>query len=214
MKNKNLKIIIGTVVVFTALTVIAGLVLKIGGKPQEKPVGGGVASESISQTEQTPAPTATPKATKEPVAPSTEQLKNYKAIWISYLEYQNMNMATKEGFVKDITAVFKNCKDMGLNTVIVHVRPFGDALYKSKIFPQSHLLTGTQGKDPGYDPLEEMVVIAHDMGLRIEAWVNPYRAQLSAKMPENLSQDNPANNKELILETKSGIYYDPGLPVG
>lgn len=33
------------------------------------------------------------------------------------------------------------------------VRPYGDAMYKSSINPWSKELTGTQGKDPGYDPL-------------------------------------------------------------
>ena len=42
----------------------------------------------------------------------------------------------------------QNCKDLGLNTIIVQVRPFGDAIYPSKYFPWSHLLTGTQGQAP------------------------------------------------------------------
>ncbi|MBP1570884.1 MAG: family 10 glycosylhydrolase, partial [Oscillospiraceae bacterium] len=101
-----------------------------------------------------------------------------KAMWISYLEFQSVDFSSKTAFVNDMTQMFRNCKSMGLDTVIVQVRPFGDALYKSSVFPSSHLITGVQGAQMAYDPLEEMVKIAHGINLRIEAWVNPYRVRL------------------------------------
>ncbi len=42
-------------------------------------------------------------------------------------------------------------------------------------YPWSHILTGTQGKDPGYDPLQIMVEMAHEAGLEMHAWMNPLR---------------------------------------
>ena len=69
-----------------------------------------------------------------------------KGIWISYLELQNVDFSTEESFRADIGRMFDNCKNMGLNTVIVHVRSFGDAYYKSSLFPYSHIMTGTQGQ--------------------------------------------------------------------
>lgn len=68
-----------------------------------------------------------------------------KGIWISYLEMQNMNFSSEEGFKSDIDRIFENCKNMGLNTVIVQVRAFGDAFYPSALFPYSHVITGGQG---------------------------------------------------------------------
>ncbi len=135
----------------------------------------------------------------------------YKAMWISYLEFQTMDLSSKESFVNEITQMFQNCKDLGLNTVIVHVRPFGDALYESNIFPASHLLTGTQGDELAYDPLSEMISIAHSMSLKIEAWINPYRVRLRDDLPGNISSDNPANNEELTFIIGDGIYYNPAL---
>ena len=35
--------------------------------------------------------------------------------------------------------------------------------YTSKIFPYSHIMTGVQGQDPGFDPLEIMVEMAPEM---------------------------------------------------
>lgn len=134
-----------------------------------------------------------------------------KAMWISYLEYMNMDFSTRESFTGQIQQIFTRCKDMGLNTVIVHTRPFGDAFYPSDYFPYSHLLTGTQGQNPGYDPLAIMVDCAHSTGLRIEAWVNPYRVRLPGK-PPRLSADNPAIDTSLTIAADGGIYYNPALP--
>lgn len=133
-----------------------------------------------------------------------------KGIWISYIEFQSVDFSTKENFVSDITEMFRNCKNMGLNTVIVHARPFGDAFYKSSYFPYSHIMTGTQGADVGYDPMETMIEIAHDIGLRFEAWVNPYRVKLY-NHPKELSVANPARNSALTITVDSGIYYNPAL---
>ncbi len=143
-------------------------------------------------------------------AKSDFERNGLKAVWISYIEFQSVDFSTEESFTADIKEMFSNCKDMGLNTVIVHARSFGDAFYKSAYFPYSHIMTGTQGTDPGYDPLEIMVEIAHDIGLRIEAWVNPYRVKLY-NHPKELSADNPAQREELTITVESGIYYNPAL---
>ena len=56
-----------------------------------------------------------------------------------------------------VSYVQNEYKAIGMNTVIVQVRPKADALYASSINPWSDVLTGTQGKDPGYDPLQFMI---------------------------------------------------------
>lgn len=115
-----------------------------------------------------------------------------RAVWISYLELANLlGKKTEAEFTSNIRAVFDNVKSYGLNTVIVHVRPFGDALYESDYFPWSYLITGTEGQKPGFDPLAIMVREAKARGLEIEAWINPYRVR--AKDNNNaLSGNNPA----------------------
>ena len=185
-----------------------------GSSSQSSPESSSATSESVSATV-TPQPTVQPTA-KPTVQPAQSPqnvavTSQIKAMWISYLEFQSVNFSSKSAFVQDMTKMFANCADMGLNTVIVQVRPFGDAMYNSAVFPTSHLITGTQGASISYDPLEEMVRIAHSKGLRIEAWVNPYRVRLSNKMPDNIAANNPANNTELVFEANGGIYYNPAL---
>ncbi len=172
-------------------------------------------SDKTEEPEVTPEPTVQPTAapTAQPTAPQVANVSDnmFSAMWISYLEFQSVNFGSKSAFVAEMTEMFSNCRDMGLNTVIVQVRPFGDALYDSGIFPTSHLITGTQGDKLAFDPLEEMVKIAHSMNLRIEAWVNPYRVRLHSKMPGNIAASNPANNTDLVFEVGGGVYYNPAL---
>ncbi len=102
-------------------------------------------------------------------APAGEE---YRAVWISYLEWQRLAGCDEAAFRENVAAMLQNCADLGLNTVIAQVRPFGDALYQSELFPQSHLLSGTQGQSPGYDPLAILIEEAHARGLELARW--PY----------------------------------------
>ena len=110
-------------------------------------------------------------------------------------------------------ALMDNCLSIGLNTVIAQVRPFGDALYRSNLFPWSHLCTGVQGQDPGFDPLDVLITEAHSRGLSLEAWVNPYRLRSSAKMPPALAENNLANvHPEWVCAVGEGLYLNPAIP--
>lgn len=143
---------------------------------------------------------------------------DWRAVWLSYLEYQQMDFSTEEAFTGEIEKIFDNIVASGCNTVLAQVRPCGDALYESEIFPWSHFITGVQGQNPGYDPLAVMVQAAHARGLRIEAWVNPYRVRMSSKAPETLSAENPAavwmadSAVQRVLEVDGSLWYNPALP--
>ena len=113
----------------------------------------------------------------------------WRAVWVSYLEWAGMDFSSEEAFRAGAAELMDNCLSIGLNTVIAQVRPFGDALYRSTLFPWSHLCTGEQGQDPGFDPLDVLITEAHSRGLSLEAWVNPYRLRSSAKMPPALAEN-------------------------
>jgi uncharacterized lipoprotein YddW (UPF0748 family) len=148
------------------------------------------------------------------------QDSTFKAVWIPYMSLDLSRTAQKHfGTFK---AMFDQLLDevvrAGANTVIVHVRPFGDALYRSSLFPWSHLLTGQQGQDPGYDPLAYMVEAAHKAGLKIHAWINPLRLR-SAETPSQLAANNvhskwrgdsDPKNDDWTVVTDTGTYLNPG----
>lgn len=146
-----------------------------------------------------------------------------RAMWISYLEFKTTGYTETE-FKAKIDKMFDDSVDLNMNTVIVQVRPFSDALYPSKYFPWSKYVSGSQGKDPGYDPLEYMVEAAHERGLEFHAWINPYRVTLQSGDYSALSKDNPArkwyedkdttkNRNVLTFDTDGdkipNIYFNP-----
>ncbi|MGN1043272.1 MAG: glycoside hydrolase family 10 protein [Acutalibacteraceae bacterium] len=143
----------------------------------------------------------------------TTQINKQKMVgaWVSYLD---LNICSKENteqkFIETFENILSTAEAHKINTLIVHVRSHGDALYKSNFFPWSHLLTGVQGENPGFDPLEYMVKSCHEKNINFHAWINPLRIQLN-NSPENLSANNPYYNQpeSHIIKTPSGIYYDP-----
>ena len=101
---------------------------------------------------------------------------NYKkACWISYYDIEeSLQDKSEAAFRKKVSAMYDNVIKYGMNTVIVHVRAMGDALYPSNYYPWSTYIT-TDRTNPGYDPLKIMVELAHSKNLKFEAWINPYR---------------------------------------
>ncbi|MDX3630108.1 family 10 glycosylhydrolase [Streptomyces europaeiscabiei] len=99
-----------------------------------------------------------------------------------------------------------------LNAVIFQVRPTADALWPSPHEPWSQYLTGTQGKDPGWDPLGTAVEEAHARGLELHAWFNPYRIALHTD-PSRLVASHPARkNPGWAVPYGGKLYYNPGVP--
>ncbi|MFG2131254.1 glycoside hydrolase family 10 protein [Streptomyces sp. NPDC048751] len=99
-----------------------------------------------------------------------------------------------------------------LNTVMFQVRPTADALWPSPYEPWSQVLTGTQGADPGWDPLGTAVAEAHARGLQLHAWFNPYRIALHAD-PSKLVASHPARrHPDWVVRFGGRLYYNPGLP--
>ncbi|MFE2043943.1 glycoside hydrolase family 10 protein [Streptomyces sp. NPDC059477] len=100
----------------------------------------------------------------------------------------------------------------GLNTVVFQVRPCADALWPSPYEPWSQFLTGTQGKDPGWDPLGTAVTEAHARGLELHAWCNPLRVAMHTD-PGKLTAAHPARrNPGWVMAYGGKLYYNPGLP--
>ncbi len=153
------------------------------------------------------------KAEKQPVENPALPAGEWRAVWVSYLEWAAMDFSSADSFRAGCVQMLENCAGLGLNTVLAQVRPFGDALYKSQLFPWSHLCTGVQGQDPGFDPLDILLQEAHGRGLSVEAWLNPYRLRSSAAMPPNLAENNLANtHPEWVCAVGDGLYLNPAEP--
>ncbi|MFE3111988.1 glycoside hydrolase family 10 protein [Kitasatospora indigofera] len=100
----------------------------------------------------------------------------------------------------------------GLNAVFVQIRPTADAFWPSPYEPWSQWITGVQGQDPGWDPLDFMVRAAHERGLAFHAWFNPYRVSMQPDVTL-LVAGHPARVNPGWTVTYGGkLYYNPGVP--
>ncbi len=149
---------------------------------------------------------------------SQSQLPKYefRAVWVATVVNidwpSEPGLSTKEQ-QNEIIAILNGHQKLGMNAIILQVRPAADAFYQSELEPWSRYLTGTQGQAPKpfYDPLEFWIKECHARGMELHAWLNPYR--VAQKSSEALSINHIAfQHPEWILKYGDKLYFDPGLP--
>ncbi|MGN0653269.1 MAG: glycoside hydrolase family 10 protein [Gemmiger sp.] len=156
-------------------------------------------------------PSSIASATSAPAEPNAEYSPDseLRGVWVSYLEWQGTDFSSEAAFRAEVRQMMQNITALGANTVFAHVRPFGDALYPSALFPFSHLCTGVQGQDPGFDPLAVLVEQAHAAGLELHAWINPYRLR-SGSTPASFCAESPAvTHPDWVRTAGNGQFLDP-----
>ncbi|WP_407644210.1 glycoside hydrolase family 10 protein [Falsibacillus albus] len=146
----------------------------------------------------------------------TYKKRELRAVWIATVA--NIDWPSKKGLTaeeqkQEFIKLLDDVKSMGMNAVVVQVKPTADAFYPSEYGPWSEYLTGTQGKDPGYDPLAFMVEEAHKRNLEFHAWFNPYRITMNSTDINTLSADHPARkHPDWVVPYGKQLYYNPGIP--
>lgn len=145
-----------------------------------------------------------------------ESTREMRAVWVASV--YNLDWPSKKGLPADeqkqeFIQLLDDIKAMNMNAVIMQIKPTADAFYPSKFGPWSEYLTGTQGKDPGYDPLEFMIEEAHKRGLEFHAWFNPYRITMNHTDLNRLSADHPARaHPDWTIAYGNQLYFNPGIP--
>ncbi len=147
---------------------------------------------------------------------ASEEIKEdteMRGIWVPYISLSGITTEKLDRIVDD-------AEDYGYNAIIFHVRPFADALYKSELFPSSHLFDGEQGGEAPFDPLAYIIEKAHERNIEVHGWINPMRIQhQNGKLPSELSADNPYNvfrndedetNDCYVIDYEKGKFFNPG----
>lgn len=101
---------------------------------------------------------------------------------------------------------------IGLNLVLLQVRPAADALYASPLEPWSAVLSGVEGRAPRYDPLEFWLAEAHARGLALHAWLNPFRARHPAIAGPAAADHVSVARPDLVRAHGRYLWLDPGAP--
>ena len=144
-------------------------------------------------------------------------LREFRGAWVATVA--NLDWPSKPGLSvaeqkAELIALLDRAVQLKLNAVIFQVRPACDAMYASPLEPWSEYLTGTMGKAPApfYDPLAFAIAEAHQRGLELHAWFNPFRVRnpdaKSPAAPNHISKTHP----EFVRKYAEQIWLDPGIP--
>lgn len=106
---------------------------------------------------------------------STTVAAELRGVWVTRWSYSTR---------ADIEAIVAELDAANFNAVFFQVRGRADAFYRSSLEPWSADLSGTLGVDPGWDPLAEMIAVAHARGMQVHAWVNTFPAWSGDVPPE------------------------------
>lgn len=102
-----------------------------------------------------------------------EEIDNeFKGIWLTVYELAPESSSEKE-YIKKADDIMNNISSFGFTDIFIQVRANCDSIYNSDIFPPCYLYAD-EGK-LYFDALSILCEKAHEFGLKIHAWVNPYR---------------------------------------
>lgn len=141
----------------------------------------------------------------------TPPKREFRGTWVQTVgqgKYAKMSTQEMKSYFTKLLDGFQ--KD-GINVVLFQIRPEADAWYASPYEPWSRYITGVQGLNPGWDPLEFMVRECHKRNMDIHAWLNPYRVRSSPGKPlapNHIYFKHP----DWFVNYGNFIWFDPGNP--
>lgn len=144
-----------------------------------------------------------------PLPKDEKEQEEMVAVWVTYSEIENM-ILSEEGFEAEFTQAVGKCAELGINTLFFHTVAFGDAVYNSKIYPFTEALSESKS-----DILSVAVKTAHQNGIKIHAWLNPYRISTkTSKLEEIIGSYEDYEISEVLKGngvsfTEGGIYLNP-----
>lgn len=141
--------------------------------------------------------------------------REMRGMWVATvgnIDWPTRNTLTADQQRAELADIMTRATAAGLNTIVLQVRSAADALYKSSLEPWSAVLSGTQGTDPGYDPLAIAIQEAHARGLELHAWINPFRAGSASDSAKLASTHVFYARRDLVRVYGSSLWLDPGEP--
>ena len=149
--------------------------------------------------------------------------REFRGVWVTTvinLDFPSRPGLSNAEIMREIDTIVSHTSSLGLNAIILQVRPAGDAIYPSAIFPWSKYLTGEQGLPPtdGFDPLAYWIEQSHAHGIELHAWINPYRVTHSTSRIIDVNLLHPTNparlRPDLVVPhpVNTALYLDPGFP--
>lgn len=132
--------------------------------------------------------------------------------WISYIEIKSA-CESEQTFTDFLALMLDNFERVGVTDVFFHVRPFADAVYPSELFPSSSAVCESQGDELKLDYLNVALREVVSRGMRLHAWINPYRVSSDADVNKladtNKAKQWYAENSGRVFEVGSKLWLNP-----
>jgi uncharacterized lipoprotein YddW (UPF0748 family) len=143
--------------------------------------------------------------------------REFRAAWVAtvaHIDWPSRPGLTTAEQRSELLALLDRAAAIGLNALVLQVRPSADALYPSALEPWSEYLTGASGRppDPAWDPLAEWVAGAHARGLELHAWFNPYRARHREAVSPPAASHVAKVEPTIVKRYGDWLWMDPGEP--
>ena len=144
-------------------------------------------------------------------------MREFRGIWaatVANIDWPSRSGLTTEQQQAELVAMMDRAYEGGFNAIVFQVRPVADALYASDLEPWSEYLSGREGRapDPFYDPLELAIALAHERGMELHAWINPYRAGHPAFKGPHADTHISNTRPDLVRRYGDYLWLDPGEP--
>ncbi len=113
---------------------------------------------------------------------------------------------------RSLREIVREVRAANFNTIFFQVRARADAMYASHYEPWSQVLTGTWGKDPGWDPLQVVLDEAHAQGIEVHAWFNTFFVKGGQTAPETWPPHLVTIHPDWVRQYEDQWWLDPGKP--
>lgn len=148
--------------------------------------------------------------------PPIDAPREFRGLWVASVA--NIDWPSRPGLSAaqqrvELRAIFDKAADLHFNAVILQVRPAADALYESSYEPWSEYLSGQTGQSPtpAYDPLAFAVAEAHQRGLELHAWFNPFRVRHPSAQSQPSDDHVSKAHPDWTRRYGTHLWFDPGL---
>ena len=143
--------------------------------------------------------------------------REFRAAWVASVN--NIDWPSKPGLSSqalraEIERLCAHAKLIGLNALIVQIRPSADALYLSDLEPSSEFLVGQQGAAlaDGFDPLNHWIESCKKTGLEFHAWFNPFRARVAGARSGFHAKHLAKQQAQLVVKYAEQWWMNPAEP--
>ncbi|MCX6137682.1 MAG: family 10 glycosylhydrolase [Ignavibacteriales bacterium] len=136
-----------------------------------------------------------------------------RAVWLTTLGGMDWPQSHDQQEQKEsLRRIVEDLRSRNFNTIFFQVRPRGNAMYQSHYEPWAEELTGTAGRDPGWDPLEFLLQEAHTAGLEVHAWLNIAKVYGDGRPPRSVPAHVVDAHPSWAKQTGHEWWLDMGIP--